>query len=305
MRRLREAKGLTQLYVATFVGVTTDTISRWENRRYPSIKEENALKLAEALEVELEEILDTEGPDLQEPSIVTAGSAEEERPESHDEPPETEVGRQPVWRRRLWPILLIVVLIPFLWYHFSFKQQPAITVHADRILPPHAPAGEIFPVLIHVGEEGMDSFSLIIKESLPTGCLPVKSAPPFTTIDVKNSLIKWINRSGEKNTPIAYLLRMPPAAKSGEPIRFTGNITVRNHGGSAATISGSSSLTCSNFHWADTNQDGRIDDDEILAAYDTFGALDALGFDWAEIDNIWSAQGYHWDAKKKKYIIIH
>jgi transcriptional regulator with XRE-family HTH domain len=33
VRRLREQKGLTQLYVATAVQVTTDTISRWENKR--------------------------------------------------------------------------------------------------------------------------------------------------------------------------------------------------------------------------------------------------------------------------------
>ena len=60
VRNLREAKGLTQLYIATVVGVTTDTISRWENKRYPSIKEENALKLAEALEVTLDDILEKE-----------------------------------------------------------------------------------------------------------------------------------------------------------------------------------------------------------------------------------------------------
>jgi transcriptional regulator with XRE-family HTH domain len=56
-RRIREAKQLTQLYVSKVVGVTTDTISRWENNRYPSIKRENALRLAEALEVPVEEVL--------------------------------------------------------------------------------------------------------------------------------------------------------------------------------------------------------------------------------------------------------
>ena len=60
VKTLRESKGLTQLYIATVVEVTTDTISRWENKRYPSIKEENALKLAEALEVSLEDILEKE-----------------------------------------------------------------------------------------------------------------------------------------------------------------------------------------------------------------------------------------------------
>jgi len=58
IRRLRESKGLTQLYLATFIGVTTDTISRWENRRYPSIKLDNAERLAQALEVNLQAILD-------------------------------------------------------------------------------------------------------------------------------------------------------------------------------------------------------------------------------------------------------
>ena len=57
VRNLRESKGLTQLYIATVVGVTTDTISRWENNRYPTIRRENALKLAEALEVPLDDIL--------------------------------------------------------------------------------------------------------------------------------------------------------------------------------------------------------------------------------------------------------
>ena len=57
IKALRLQKGLTQLYLASFVGVTTDTISRWENKKIPSIKRENALKLAEALEVSLDEIL--------------------------------------------------------------------------------------------------------------------------------------------------------------------------------------------------------------------------------------------------------
>ncbi len=60
IRRLREEKELTQLYVATVVGVTTDTVSRWENRRYQTVKRQNALKLAQALEVDLNDILEKE-----------------------------------------------------------------------------------------------------------------------------------------------------------------------------------------------------------------------------------------------------
>src|SRR5512139_1399937 len=57
LKRLREEKRLTQLYVSKVVGVTTDTISRWENNRYPTMRRDNALKLAEALEVPLAELL--------------------------------------------------------------------------------------------------------------------------------------------------------------------------------------------------------------------------------------------------------
>ena len=62
IRKLREEKGLTQLYLSTVVGVTTDTISRWENKRYPTIKLENAEKLAHALQVKLDDILEDEIP---------------------------------------------------------------------------------------------------------------------------------------------------------------------------------------------------------------------------------------------------
>ena len=57
IKTIRETKKLTQLYVASVVGVTTDTISRWENNRYPTIRRDNAEKLATALEVRLAEIL--------------------------------------------------------------------------------------------------------------------------------------------------------------------------------------------------------------------------------------------------------
>ena len=49
VRTIREGKKLTQLYVASVVGVTTDTISRWENNRYPTRKRDNAQKVAGAI----------------------------------------------------------------------------------------------------------------------------------------------------------------------------------------------------------------------------------------------------------------
>lgn len=57
VRKIREKQKLTQYYISKVVGVTIDTVSRWENNRYPTVRRENALLLSEALEVPIEEIL--------------------------------------------------------------------------------------------------------------------------------------------------------------------------------------------------------------------------------------------------------
>jgi len=71
IKQFREQQELTQLYVATVVGVTVDTISRWENKRYPGIKKGNCLKLAEALEVDLADLLESSPEEKKSPEILS------------------------------------------------------------------------------------------------------------------------------------------------------------------------------------------------------------------------------------------
>ena len=85
---------------------------------------------------------------------------------------------------------------------------------------------------------------------------------------------------------------------------FSGTVTLRNAGSLTATITGANEIAIANFHWADTNRDNRISDEEILAAYDRYGALDQLNYKWGELDDIWSGSGYRWDAAAGKYVII-
>ena len=293
VRKLREAKGLTQLYLATFVGVTTDTISRWENRRYPNIKQENAEKLAEALEVELVEILENE-------LMIPKSSGEA----AGDEAPGPDGGRagRPLsaWRR-MWPLLLVVLTLVVVW-QYNGDQKEELAVAAYRVLPPHIPAGEVFPVIINIELPEGVNFPLIIKESVPPGCVPVKSSPVFTKVDEKQNIFKWISRTGGPQTAIAYLAMMSPATTRAS-LHFSGTVTVRDAGSPTAVIQGASEVMIADFHWADFNRDGRIDDEEILTVYDKYAALDRLGFDWGEIDDIWSGLGYRWDAENKKYVI--
>lgn len=289
IRNLREAKGLTQLYVATVVGVTTDTISRWENRRYPNIKQENAEKLAEALEVQLAEILEDEKPE--EPEL-----SEEKTPIIT---PVRGSGRN--WLR-LIPIFLMALVLAAAWRFYGRQPEPP-PISADRVMPSHVPAGEVFPVVIHVDLMAAETFPLIIKETIPTGCNPLLSAPRFTSFDVKQSILKWISRTGVEKTTFAYLVKTPTAVAGGSRLGFIGMVTLKDSG-SLAAITGSNEIEVADYHWADTNRDNRIDDEEILTAYDRYAALDQLDYDWSGIDEIWSGQGYRWDSGKRRYAII-
>ena len=291
VRSLREAQGLTQLYMATVVGVTTDTISRWENKRYPSIKEENGLKLAEALEVTLDDILEKEAEIKDSEETPTLAVSQSRVPKSN--------------RSLLWiMILILVLLLPFVFYRF--KQPEPVTIFATRVLPPHIPVGQPFPVIIQVETKEQGPFSLILKETLPADCEPLLSAPPFTGIDKKNGSLKWISRTAGQITTFVYLAKRlvtESSTPNNAPLRFSGSITLRDKKSSKTIIAGSLVLPLADYHWADTNRDNRIEDAEILAAYDTFSALDNVEYDWQEIDDIWSGEGYHWDSNKQEYEI--
>ena len=86
-------------------------------------------------------------------------------------------------------------------------------------------------------------------------------------------------------------------------MHFSGTVTLRDKKSSGTTIAGALVLPLADYHWADANRDNRIEDAEILAAYDTFSALDNVEYDWQKIDEIWSGEGYYWDSNKQSYII--
>ena len=291
VRSLRESKGLTQLYIATVVGVTTDTISRWENKRYPSIKEENALKLAESLEVSLEKILETE-EELTDPDETPAIAVSQSKPPKQH-------------RILLWLLFLVVVLLlPFIWYNAN--QPEPVTIFANRLLPPHVTAGQPFPVIIQVTAQQQEPISLILKETLPEGYEPIVSAPPFTGFDKKTWSLKWVTRTTGQVTTFVYLAKQlvkDPDAAHAAPHRFSGSVTLRDQKSPETIIAGSLALPLADYHWVDADRDNRIDDAEILAVYDTFSALDSVNYDWQEIDDIWSGEGYYWDDTKQEYII--
>ncbi|MFO7606100.1 MAG: helix-turn-helix transcriptional regulator [Desulfurivibrionaceae bacterium] len=298
VKELRERQGLTQLYMATAVGVTTDTISRWENRRYPSIMRENAEKLAAALEVELAEILDSEVE--VESGAGTDESASPGPPDNPALPP-----LSPRLKRHLSVILLVALVLVILQVvrYYSSSSPPPAKVNAIRILPPHVPAGQPFPVLIRVEASEPVSFSLLLKENLPAGSELLAAVPDFTSVDKSQGQVKWVSRLEGDKQFFAYLVEAPLASEKGELV-FSGRILAGPMTGSSPDLGGDNRLRVDEFHWADRNRDQRIDDEEILMVYDLFSGVAGFDFNRDLIDEIWAAEGYVWNGEAGRYEVM-
>ncbi|UFS72171.1 helix-turn-helix domain-containing protein [Geomonas sp. RF6] len=275
LKQVRETKKLTQLYVASVVGVTTDTISRWENNRYPSMRRDNALKLAAALEVELDEIV----------------RQEEEPPAAADPAPEPTPSRPLLFRVAIAVLLAIGLAVALARILFT----PPIAV---RWTPRYAAPGSIIPVQIKVGtvREGTQGF--LIRETLPPGWMLVSALPPPAAVEANGGAVKWLVTGRGSGQTVSYTVQIPPNAPQKSETTVKGQIVVYAKGSShSEKIAGDSRLTVGDFHWADLNGDRRIDDDEIMPAYYVCEAMKGLRLDWKIIEAIWSAKGYRWDPR--------
>lgn len=298
VRRIREENGLTQLYVATVVQVTTDTISRWENRRYPSIKKENAEKLAEALGVKLVELLERDESLLPE---TTAPAMVDSEPTLSPPPPAPSPAPVRRWSWRLALVLLAAaILASAVWYGLAGRQEP-LPVTATRIIPTHVPPGQDFPVLLRVSSPPPASFALIIRENIPPGCRLTGATPAATGPTGRAGQITWVSRLEGGERLFAYRLTCPTTARPGTGLRFQGQVVAGGRGETTSAVTGTEQMVVAPYHWADRNGDNRIDDEEILWVYDLFGALEGFDDLRDEVDMIWTAGGYDWDAISGHY----
>jgi len=296
IKRLREQQGLTQLYLATAVQVTTDTISRWENRRYPSIKKENGLKLAEALNVELEEILE-ERQEEREETVLQEPLAEEAVS------PRTVTNEQKGFGfRQSWPLLILSltlfsILMAFAWY---FITPPVIeSFSVVRILPDHFISGQPFPVLIRVEGTPDNATSLIIKEDVPGNSVIHKTSPGVTSGRIRDNKIKWLKKVNQASV-FAYVISIPGV--EGETVSFSG--TVASTKDNEHQIAGANRATIGLHHWADIDNDNVISDYEILTVYDLYSDISDIDLNIDLIEEIWMGSGYRWDPHNNSYTIL-
>jgi transcriptional regulator with XRE-family HTH domain len=279
LKRIREEQKLTQLYVSKVVGVTTDTISRWENNRYPSMRRDNALKLAEALEVDLESLLFNPEPPPEAPRVETAPLP--------------------------WLIIgalttLLLITVGFLLFRPDTDPIP-VAVTAERILPAYAAPGALIPVQVHLTQRAEDT-GFILREYLPKGWKLIQASPPASSIDNDSGVARWIIKAGDNREQIVYLAQVGALAKPDSDAVIQGEVVAGSGEGQAVPIQGEGRIYVRPFHWADQNGDAVIDDGEMLQASYTVDVMSGVHIDWSELERIWSAGGYRWDDRQGKFV---
>ncbi len=300
IRRIREEKSFTQLYVAKVVGVTSDTISRWENNRYPSVKRQNALLLAQALETDLENILRTDASDepcemlVEEPCGQGTGPDAES---SGDGALRSRVSSK-VIRHVLFIFVLSCILLALFKYSSTDTSTVAFEAQAQRHLSSYAAPSAVVPVRIRLRTEGQFK-GFVLKESFPRGWKLVQSSPAPSSLDNEHGMVRWIIRPGQIPPLISYVLAVPAQAAFDSQGHFEGRVTVT--GGGRDTIAGDSSLMVLDRHWADDNGDYVIDDVEVLKSYEALEEMSGIHLDWDVIVAIWDAGSYLYDPVKGEF----
>ena len=281
VKRIRESLQLTQLYVSKVVGVTTDTISRWENNRYPTIRRENALKLAEALEVPLVDVL--------------------LKPVEEEVLPVVEVTKKSPAAWTALPIMALLVLIAVYTYYRHSPIPPA-AVTAERLLPGFAAPESVIPVLVALTHR-TDNSGIIVREYFPKGWKIIQANPPASSLDNVNGVARWIIKAGDDRDRIVYLIQVDALAKLGSESRFQGEIVASAQGNqSAVPVQGESKLVVQPTHWADSDGNGRIDDGEMLEASFTIEDMAGVHIDWNDLEKLWAAGNYTWNKKQRKFL---
>jgi transcriptional regulator with XRE-family HTH domain len=283
IRRIREEKRLTQFYVAKVVAVTVDTVSRWENNRYPTIRRDNALKLAEALEVELKDIVKHD--DVVEQEIFAA-----------DEPK----------TKKHWPYLLLLAtfVAAIFGYFIQENRYHPPAIEAKRYLPPYAAPGSRILIRVKLTSEKTLK-GMILREEFPKGWKLVEADPLPSSLDNQEGMARWIFRSPTLQTSVSYKLEVDKNSLLGEAVKLSGEL-IANPDGSRfeVTLQDVGTMRVEALHWADTNGNKIIEDLEILEVSDLIDAAGKLHLDWDLIENIWDAGGYQWDEQKNRFIPV-
>lgn len=284
VRRFRESKGLTQLYVAEVARVSVDTVSRWENNRTPAVKRENAQALADALEVDLDAI-------LQEHAGTPEGLS---APTAVPEPEDEREGR-PGPRLWVWVVGVAALVLVGLWVLWRAAGPAPFVVEGQRRLPLYTPPGTEVPVVVHLRAVSGAGHRVILRETLPPGWALLGAEPSPDQGPAPDGTIKWILTLAEGGARVAYLVRAPPEGTEGSAHRFLGEVVTPGAQDGSVAVRGEGRIDLEFVHWADQNADFQISDAEVLDALERLEGAGGLGLDPADLRALWGAREYAWD----------
>ncbi len=284
IRRIREDGRLTQLYVAKVVGVTTDTVSRWENNRYPTIRRDNALKLAEALEVDLALILKQEQP------VVV------------DQAVQSLITDRRVSRRYLLGGLVLVLLVVTFVALLRPAPEPQILLSGYRYVQNFTAPGARVPIRLEIVSENKLK-GLIVREEFPPGWVLVEADPPPASLDNLKGSVRWMIRNPLQRKQIVYVLQAPEKSSFDTVIDLHGEVVANPKGRRFSTsIPSTGTLRVAPLHWADMNGNSVIDDLEILDVSDMVDESERIHFGWDLIEKMWDAGAYRYDTEKQQFL---
>lgn len=275
IKKIREQQALTQLYVAKMVGVTTDTISRWENNRYPTIKRANAQRLAEALEVSIDDILCSDAED--------------------STPPDANNRRL---SRKLWLLIGAMICLSLTIFIFWLFYRPEIK--SERVLPSYGSPNAVIPVQLRLSGAGVRG---VVRETLPRGWSFVAASPQPDSVDPETGLIRWIVQLDEKPFKIYYLVKIPVDSPLNQMAAFDGELIAHTATGrNQCELIGANKLVVAKIHWADLNGDGLIDDDEMLDASYLSENMPNLPLDLDAVEELWIEEQYYWNDELLRFM---
>lgn len=271
VRQLREHNGLTQLYIAEVVGVSVDTVSRWENQRTQTVRADNVRALAAALEVAVEELI----------------AAPPEPPPPDNAPPR----RQPRWPLAVVVIAALAAAGAGVWLWWGGPPE----LEAARRLPAYTAPGTLVPVVIRARVVSGEVRMVVLREQIPpdwefVGAVPAPDQGPDSA-----GGLRWIVPVNGGRAVVGYVVRAPVAGKESSVYRFTGEVVTAGKAGRTVAVKGAGRIDLEYIHWADEDGDLRIGDGEVLDALERLESVPGLGLDSSDLRALWGAGEYRWN----------
>jgi len=172
---------------------------------------------------------------------------------------------------------------------------PSTQVTVIRDLPACTPYGATVEVEIMVNvDEANTPNGLIVKEYVPSGWTVISSVPNHNGFNSSTGEIKWVFTgagSGVVDRTIVYRMMMPADESSGNR-EFAGEISYNDPDGNLimSDIGGEKAIKVGCIHESDINEDGKIDDSELLDYIDRWAKEEADDFDLLDAIDIWAAE---------------